>query len=49
MYLAEIGIIENMSFLDLQVSVESILGKVPLGALQSLFSDKIPHGVFVQL
>ena len=37
-----------MSSLDLQVSVESILGKVPLRSPQAVASDEMPHGVPVQ-
>ena len=48
MYLAEIEIIQNMSSLDLEVSVESILGKVPLRSPQAVAPDEIPHGVSVQ-
>ena len=48
MYLAEIEIIQNMSSLDLEVSVESILGKVPLRSSQAVTSDEMPHGVSVQ-
>ena len=48
MYLANIEIIQNMSSLDLEVSVESILGKVPLRSPQAVAPDEIPHGVSVQ-
>ena len=38
-----------MSFLDLQISVEPILGIIPLRCLPAVAPNKIPHGVFVQL
>ena len=37
-----------MSSLDLEVSVEAILGKVPLRPPQAVAPDEIPHGVSVQ-
>ena len=48
LYLAKIKIIQNMSSLDLEVSVEAILGKVPLRPPQAVAPDEIPHGVSVQ-
>ena len=37
-----------MSSLELEVSVESILGKVPLGSPQTVAPDEVSHGVPVQ-